>query len=290
MPWQSPSGTGVTTLENNLALPNMQFANHNTPTGPFQFAAGASYNALIYLQNSGTEGATDACNLEFTWTDNNENVLDVQSYFVNVAESTGNPHILLVNGPAVGPQLYIQFNGWLHTGGVLVAGLQLYQDLVTQRQRHSMRSMWRWNSIGLGENVADSLNTFPGTPAAPTFNGNSLIQGDPTGSVLAEFQVDLGASSSDTFLLPMYNGPVWIGGATASNTNDMSVVIFKNASTNAFNAGQVVVQFTSGVAGGSNPGVVAPQQFTLPRHQCAIKIANNNAGAQLCQMTLNAME
>jgi hypothetical protein len=293
MPWLAPGGTGITTLFSNaqIAGPNGLVADQHQTIGPFQFASGASYDALISLYNGTT--VEDAVAIEFTWTDNNNNIIDIQSYSALCASGTTNLHWIQINGPAVGTQLYVTFAGWGHPGTALLnVGCQLYQDLVTQKFRHSCRSLYRFNSNAAGFNVANSLNNSPllGSGVAPAFTGLSNIQCDPTCSNIAEFDVNVPLSSSQTFILPLYNGEVFLAGATASGTNDFSVVIFKNSTTNQYNAGQVFAQFNSGVAGGSSPGVVVPQQFTLPRSQCAIKFSNNNAAAQLIQATLTAVE
>lgn len=258
----SPSGTpgGVPLLKNHNKIGSHATASVATGTplsvGPFAFnQIGYSLFFEAYVTTGSTLSFVEV-NIE--WTDVATGfTVDQQTYWLYVGSSSSSPHNVRITGPTEGNEVTVTFSAF--GSAVTIADMAIFQSS-TVYGRH-----------------------FPLTTVMTTLAGvTNVAFTDPLAFILGDISATSVNASSNLVTVPaFYSGRAQIFGGTSSGAADMTLSV-TNSSDQGSAGGHNVFEIESDSKGFVN------EFLYLPREQCEIAVANNNASAQTLRWTLVA--
>jgi hypothetical protein len=224
-------------------------ANGTTNLGPFTMPRPGWELGLSLTATAGT-----TLDYTLTWTDSVTGLTVEQERWKVTCGYSASPHVIYGSGRARGDTLAVKL-----TAGSLGAITVSYTLLATTTAplATDMRTLAMGGGnggLGTGGNIPDGL----------------ILTNNET--------VNLAAATAVLRALPLYSGPVQVQAHTASGLADLQVVVADMTGlmgnwNNVYNAW-------------SNSKGVINDTLYLPRAQCQITYANNNAAAQTCDVAL----
>lgn len=221
----------------------------NIPASPVPFT---QIGYSLFLSAYVTAGAVNGfLQVNVIWLDKASGLaVDQQTYWIYAGTNAGAPHNIRITGPTEGNEVQVTLSAF--GANITVANLLMFQSSVIYPRHFPLTTVF---------------TTLPaGTPTA--FN-------DPLAFILGKRSAAaLGAGATDTSVIPLYSGRVWVqANTTALAANDLQLII--NPFSDQGNAGNLnIINLECDGSGNINTYV------TLPRAQCEVAIKNQGAGAQ----------
>jgi hypothetical protein len=234
-------------------LPSTPYISANLPISQL------GYEVAIRPAQSGA-GAAAPLMVEFTWLDSSATIaVASETWWVWPGVTTGD-HIIYGKGPTKGSFLQVAIQ---NTSGTMTYSVPIQ---IWQRSHPYTRDDWRSRVY------------------TTTASGVSVTNSDLSVSLIGYRLATIAAAGIDNTDLPLYSGPCFLYGQTASGAADMLLTVQSSADATAPAIGSKFFQFTTAANG------IFSQQIVLPRYQCRVQLKNNNAAAQACYYSLYALE
>lgn len=226
------------------------------PASGEQSVTQIGYEGQLILDGGGS--SLTVLEVELAWFNNGIQVC-VETFYL-MPPTTAYVHEVQFSGPTKG-------NGLIATlscvEGTLVS---VGTFIMLQNSRVYTKSIWQTTYFE---------GTFP--------NGDSAIAADPANGIIAAASVSVPAGTTNTYVLPFYNGRYQIEANSGSDTDNGQIII-----TNASDPNVVGTLMLN--RGLSSTGNIDDHDLTLPNSQCTIGIRNEATNAQTFNVTILATD
>lgn len=220
------------------------------------------YIVELHMFNATNNTSKCPFNVNVRWLDaQSSDNLDTQSWYGLAGTSVG-PHYIDGAGPSKGGTLQVSISNQAGAG-VNLGGFMIIDETSFAYTRHD----WRTDDV---------FSFAPTGYTAPNSDSNAGILGVISGSTVL-------ANSQATWVLPLYDGPIWVQGGNSGAAGSMEISVTPEAAPSSMRGGPTFDMFND-----ANGNIFAKGNMT--RAQSLLTVVNHTAANFAAFWTVSAEE